>query len=121
MDVRARMVNGEQFSFSDEARLIYDVKLPTYDLSQFDQALSEIEKLLPGEGDLASRVDAFKDSFAIHQENVHAVVDMAISECRARSIRHISLPPSEHFELEYVTGKSWSGYNWYQGNDTSLM
>jgi hypothetical protein len=29
------------------------------------------------------------------------------------------LPPNEHFTLEYVTGKPWSGYNWYKGNYTS--
>ena len=34
---------------------------------------------------------------------------------------HIDLPPSESFTVEYVTGKSWSGYNWYQGNYRSLI
>lgn len=121
MDVRIRMLNGETFSFAEEARLIYDAKLPTYDFSQFDQALDEINQLIPGEGELASRVDAFKETFAVPTENVNAVVDKAISECRARSAQHISLPPSENFELEYVTGKNWSGYNWYQGNNKSLM
>jgi hypothetical protein len=121
MDVRIRMLNGELFSFAEEARLIYDAILPAYDFSQFDQALSEIDKLIPGEGDLASRVDAFRDTYVIPQEKVHAVVDMAIGECRARSAKHIALPPSEHFELEYVTDKNWSGYNWYQGNNKSVM
>ena len=27
----------------------------------------------------------------------------------------------EQFTIEYVTGKSWSGYNWYQGNYRSLI
>ena len=26
------------------------------------------------------------------------------------------LPPGERFDLAFVTGKSWSGYNYYQGN-----
>jgi hypothetical protein len=121
MDVRIRMLNGETFSFAEEARLIYDATLPTYDFSQFDLALDEIDQLIPGEGELASRVDAFKETFEVPPENVNAVVDKAIGECRARSGQHISLPPSENFELEYVTGKNWSGYNWYQGNNKSLM
>lgn len=121
MDVRIRMVNGEQFSFTEEARLIYDVTLPKYDFAVFDKALVEINKLVPGDGDLASRVDAFNDLFSIPAGNVHGVVDVAIAECKARSLKHIALPASENFTLEYVTGKNWSGYNWYQGDNTSLM
>ena len=42
---------------------------------------------------------------------------------RAASARaqHVELPPGESFTVEYVTGKSWSGYNWYQGNYRSLI
>ena len=38
-----------------------------------------------------------------------------------RAENYIALPPEEKFELEYVTGKSWSGYNWYKGNSHSLI
>jgi hypothetical protein len=31
------------------------------------------------------------------------------------------MPPEEKFTVEYVTNKSWSGYNWYQGNFQSLI
>ncbi len=33
----------------------------------------------------------------------------------------MALPPGESFTLEYVTNKPWSGYNWYQGNFSSLI
>ena len=45
----------------------------------------------------------------------------AIDGCRSRTLQHIQLPPGESFTVEYVTGKSWSGYNWYQGNYRSLI
>ena len=45
----------------------------------------------------------------------------AIDACRSRTLQHITLPPGESFTVEYVTGKSWSGYNWYQGNYRSLI
>ncbi|WP_339724570.1 hypothetical protein [uncultured Paraglaciecola sp.] len=121
MDVRARMLLGETFSFAEEARLIYDTILPEYDLKKFDQALNEINKLVPGEGDLAKRVDTFRNRFVIAEEKVGDVVDQAIAECKRRSDTYISLPQNERFELQYVTGKSWSGYNWYQGDNKSLM
>jgi hypothetical protein len=45
----------------------------------------------------------------------------AIAECRRRTLVHIRLPANENFKLEFVTGKSWSGYNWYQGKAQSLI
>jgi hypothetical protein len=121
MDVRARMLLGETFSFAEEARLIYDASIPQYDLTKFDHALSEINKLVPGEGDVAQRVDAFRKQFAIAEEKVSEVLNLAIAECKKRSDKYISLPNNERFDLEYVTDKSWSGYNWYQGDNKSLM
>ena len=47
--------------------------------------------------------------------------DAAIDGCRARTLEHIALPAGESFTIEYVTDKSWSGYNWYQGNYRSLI
>jgi hypothetical protein len=41
--------------------------------------------------------------------------------CRSRTAKHIELPGGESFRVEYVTGKTWSGYNWYQGNAHSLI
>lgn len=121
MHARMRMANGESFSFADEARLIYDAELPEYDFEDFDAALEEIDALIPGDGDVADRVDAFMESLAIPEDKVDAVLGVAIDECRRRTIEHIALPDSEGFVLEYVNGVNWSGYNWYQGDNTSLM
>lgn len=121
MDTRMRMTNGETFSFAAEARLIYDVVLPEYDFSAFDRALDHIEELMPGDGALADRVDAFRISLTIPEEARNQLVNLAIQECRRRTAEHISLPPNEHFTLEYVHDKNWTGYNWYQGENESLM
>ncbi len=121
MDTRMRMANGETFAFAEEARLIYDATLPDYDFAVFEAALAEIDALIPGGGDVADRVDAFMESLAIPEDKVDEVLGLAIEECRKRTVEHIVLPESEGFVLEYVTGVNWSGYNWYQGGNTSLM
>lgn len=121
MDTRMRMVLGETFSFAEEARLLYDLELPEFDFAEFDRMLAEIDRLVPGDDDLAERVDAFRSSIEIPDEARDAVVDRAIAECRRRTYEHIALPESERFTLEYVTDRSWSGYNWYQGDNESLM
>ena len=118
---RLRMLQGERLSFREEARGLYGVDPQPRPLSDFDPVLARIDRLVPGEGPLAARVDAFMDRFVIPRERLDAVMRAAIAECRRRTVAHIPLPRGEHFTLEFVTGRSWSGYNWYQGNYDSLI
>jgi hypothetical protein len=83
--------------------------------------LARIERLLPGQGTLAERAEAFQAGFVIPADKLDAVMRAAIAECRRRTLQHIPLPAEEAFTLEFVTGKSWSGYNYYQGNYKSLI
>jgi len=94
---------------------------PTHTEAEFERVLAEIEQRLPGEGPLSRRYEAYRAGFVIPKDKLAAVFDAAIEGCRARTLRHIELPADESFTLEYVTGKSWSGYNWYQGNYRSLI
>jgi hypothetical protein len=51
----------------------------------------------------------------IPRERLDAVFKAAIDGCRSRTLQHISFHPVKASPSKYVTGKSWSGYNWYQG------
>ena len=57
----------------------------------------------------------------IPKDKIDPVFRAAIDEARRRTLVHLRLPANETFKLEYVTGKAWGGYNWYQGNATSLI
>ncbi|HYI49924.1 MAG TPA: hypothetical protein VEX35_15810 [Allosphingosinicella sp.] len=118
---RLRMLRGERLSFLEEARELYGVALNLRPLSDYDAILARVERLVPGAGPLAERVDAFQERFAIPPARLDAVMRAAIAECRRRTVPHIPLPAGEAFTLEFVTGRSWSGYNWYQGNYRSLI
>ena len=118
---RIQMVKGKKFSFDDETRLLYDAVAPQYDLAEFDNAIAEIEALLPGDGTLPDRVEGFRNSLAIPADKLQAVFEAAIAECRARTLAHYELPANERFTIEYVTDKPWSGYNWYQGDYHSII
>ena len=112
---RLRMLQGEKLSFEDEAEGLFGVRPQLKPLSSYDPVLARIEKLVPGEGALADRVDAFQERFVIARDRLKPVFDAAIAGCKARTARHIALPAGERFDLSFVTGKSWSGYNYYQG------
>ncbi|MEZ5893634.1 MAG: hypothetical protein R3C58_10915 [Parvularculaceae bacterium] len=118
---RIEMKQGEAMSFDEETQALYDVVAPAYVLAEFDETLAEIDALVPGEGTLADRVEAFRNSLAVPQDKLQAVFDAAIAECRARTVKHYNLPETERFSLEFVKDKPWSGYNWYQGAYASLI
>src|SRR4029077_3561687 len=59
--------------------------------------------------------------FVIPKDRLSDVFNLAIAECRRRTLAHVTLPAGETFTVEYVTNKSWSGYNWYQGQFRSLI
>ncbi len=121
MATRLDVVRGLPVSFNQEVSDIYDVVPPVYDLSQFDSALAEIDRLLPGDAPLADRVTEFRNSLAIPADKLKPVFDRAIEECRNRTQAYYDLPGSEKFNMEFVTDKSWSGYNYYQGDYESLI
>ena len=118
---RLRMIQGERLSFADEARGLYGVTPDIRPLTEYEPVLASIERLVPGSGPLADRVDAFQGRFVIPRDRLDAVMRAAIDECRRRTVGHIALPEGEAFTLEFVTGRSWSGYNWYQGHYRSLI
>lgn len=120
-ETRLRMMQGEKLSFEDEAEGLFGVRPQLKPLESYDSVLADIEKLVPGEGPLWQRVDAFNDRFVIPADKLRPVMDAAIAECRKRTVAHIALPANERFTLEFVTGKSWSGYNWYKGDAHSLI
>lgn len=118
---RLRMMQGEKLAFADEAEGLFGVRPELKPLAAYDPVLARIERLVPGPGALADRVDAFAERFSIAAERLEPVMRAAIAECRRRTAAHIALPAEERFTLELVTGKSWGGYNWYKGDSNSLI
>jgi hypothetical protein len=118
---RLRMLQGEKLSFLDEAEGLFGVRPALKPLSAYDPVLARIERLVPGGGALADRVDALQNRFTIPKDRLDPVFRAAIAECRRRTLQHVPLPGEERFTLEFVTGKSWSGYNWYKGRANSLI
>lgn len=118
---RLRMLSGEKMSFADEAEALFGIRPELRPLESFDPVLAEIDALLPGAGTLNERVTAFKAHYVIPADRLQAVMDAAIAECRARTVRHIDLPANERFTLSFVGDKPWSGYNYYLGGAASRI
>jgi len=117
---RVAMLQGKRMTFDEESLALYDAVAPTKPASEFEAVLKQLEAKLPGNGTLIERYDRFKQAFVIPTARVDKVFQEAIRGCRGR-VPSLNLPLEERFTVEYVTNKSWSGYNWYQGNFKSLI
>src|SRR5690606_21197735 len=96
---RLRMMQGETLSFQDEAEGLFGVRPELPELDSFDPLVARIDTLVPGEGPLWQRIDAFRSRFDIPTDKLKAVMDAGIAECRRRTLEHFELPEGERFDL----------------------
>jgi hypothetical protein len=118
---RIQYLGGKQFTFDEETEVFYDVVTPDYSIEHFQGLIDELDQLLPGEGELTDRLSKFKSDFIIPTDKLDTVFNAAITEAKQRTKTHIELPENENFVLEFVSDKPWGGYNWYKGNNFSLI
>ncbi len=122
---RARLLGGEKMSFDEESRALYDATAPVLGADYFQGVIDQLETRLVDEGftegTTLERLEAFRSQFIIPPEKVDAVFRAAIDACRERTAARLELPEGESFTVEYVKDKSWSAYNWYQGEYKSLI
>lgn len=115
------ILSGSVLPFDLESRALYDVSPPEITEEDLQKVIDELDKILPGKGDVAERITSFKKKFEIPKDKIAAVFNAAIKECRNRTSKYINLPAGEKFKTEYVKGKPWGAYNWYKGNLFSLI
>lgn len=118
---RLDMIGGARLKFADEAERLFALRPKLKPLKEYDAALARVEALAPGPGPLSARIAEFRQQYAVPEDKLPAVVDAAIAECRKRTAQHIALPQNEDFHMELVKGKSWGAYNYYKGNNQSLI
>jgi len=118
---RIDVLEGVSRTFDEESKALFDAVAPHHTEADFEAALARLDELLPGSGEIAARYEAYVADFIVPDEKVDEVFRAAVDACRLITGQYIDLPEGESFEIEYVTDKSWSGYNWYKGNYHSLI
>ena len=121
MQARIQMLQGKKLTFDEESLALYDAVAPHYEPQHFEKILDQLDELLPGDGSLGERRNEFRELFIIPRDRLDAVFQAAIAECRKRTLPRIALPEGEGFTVEYVEGEPWSAYNWFKGNNQSLI
>lgn len=118
---RIKIFSGEFQDFDSESAELFSVKAPVYNETHFKSIVSQLDSILPPGSTIPERVQALSKKFIIPKDKLDTVFKTAIAEAQRRTKKFIPLPENESFTLEYVTGKTWSGYNWYKGNYKSII
>jgi hypothetical protein len=116
-----RRLGGERMTLSQEARLLYDLEPPVRTAEELEAVTKRLDALIPGPGDLASRIRKLRDRFLVPSDRLAAVVDACLERTRGRTKELTSLPDGERFDVSFIRGKPWGAYNWYQGGYKSLI
>ncbi len=118
--VRAKIVAGARPRFADEARALFDIETPP-PFSAPPAVRAELDRLIPGRGDLPTRYAAFDRPFLITPDRLPTVLARAIDACRTATISRVSLPAGEHVDVAYVPGLPWSAFTRYEGRFRSVI
>jgi len=121
LKTNVQQINGESFNFLDEAKLLYDADVEIYPEEYFDDILNNLKAKLKVEENLIETLQNFRDEFIIPEDKIDTVFKAAIAEARKRTLKMVDLPLNENFTVELVKNEPWGAYNWYKGNNFSLI
>ncbi len=116
-----RRESGEPMTLAEEARLLYDIEIPTYGEETFAAARERLEQLVPGNGDLQRRVQEFRERFIIPRDRLNDISRATLTKMRELTVDHVDLPRGEAVRLSFVHDQPWTAYNWYEGGYRSLI
>jgi hypothetical protein len=115
LETVARRLAGEEVAYEEEVERCYGVRPEWVDEAVFARAHRELDEVLPGSGSLSERYQAWREGHVLRGEEL-AVVFRALSEdFRFRTGELVGLPPGEDVEVEYVSDKPWTAFNFYLG------
>jgi hypothetical protein len=114
-------LSGERMTLTEECRALYDADPPHHGAASFAAAHETLERLVPGEVPLGTRIEALRKAVHIPRDRIETTLRLALDAARAANAPFVNLPESESFETVLVTGKPWGAYNWYLGSFKSRI
>jgi hypothetical protein len=121
LETYARVLAGEQISYSEEVERCYGVRPERIDQGVYDEVHARLEELLPGDGPLAERREEWRQRNRMPAGKLIPVVDDVLAELRRRTQLLFGLPEGESLHVEEVHDEPWWAFNYYQGGRRSRV
>ena len=111
----ARVLAGEEISYSDEVERCYGVRPQKTPESAYEAVHAELDALLPGDGSLFERRQAWRERHLVPGGKAVAVLAELLPILRSRTATLVELPEGEELTLEPVSDEPWWAFNYYLG------
>ncbi len=115
LETLAGVHSGLELAFAEEAARCFDAAPVAQPPEAYAETRAELERLLPGEGDLRERLRAWNERFTIPADRLAPILDWLVERLRAATAVVYPMPEGESLRVGVVTGQPWSAYNWYDG------
>jgi len=112
----AHVLAGDEVSYSDEVEACYGVRPAKTPTSVYEAALAELDELLPGDGSLFDRRQAWRTRHLVDGTLALAVLDDLLPLLRERTETVVQLPEGEQLTVEPVHDEPWWAFNYYLGD-----
>src|SRR3954452_23453298 len=103
----AHVLAGDEISYSDEVEGCYGVRPQRTPVAVYEEVHARLDELLPGDGSLFDRREAWRDGPLCPGEHAVAVLDDLLPLLRDRTAALVELPAGEVVELEAVHDEPW--------------
>ncbi len=117
----AEIVSGKEVGWREAVQRCYGIDVEPIPEARFAAAHEQLEAALPGDGDLARRLQAWNHSQELPAEKVIPAFDALVERLRAETSKLVELPEGERIDAETVSDQPWSAYNWYLGDRKSRI
>jgi hypothetical protein len=112
----AHVLAGDGISYADEVEGCYGVRPSKTPVSVYEAAHARLDELLPGDGSLFERRQAWRDRHLVDGTLAVGVLADLLPLMRERTAGIVDLPPGEQVALEPVTDEPWWAFNYYLGD-----
>jgi hypothetical protein len=112
----AHVLAGATISYSDEVERCYGVRPERTSEDVYAAVHAELDELLPGEGTLYERRQAWRERHLVGGDKAVPVLTELLPVLRERTAALLDLPPGEELSLEPVHDEPWWAFNYYLGD-----
>jgi hypothetical protein len=111
----AGVLAGESISYADEVERCYGVRPVKGSVDVYREAHEQLERLLPGDGDLRDRLEAWRTERRVDTDRLVPALTAVSEILRAHTARVVDLPEGEELTIEAVSDEPWWAFNYYLG------
>ena len=116
LETIARRLAGEKLPYLTEVERCFDAVPEATPPEDYARTRTELEELLPGDGDLRDRLAERERRLTLPADRLPELIDWVAADLQAEAAARWPLPDGQELTVSMVSDQPWAAYNWYDGN-----